>query len=174
MVGGAILAWLGWRQYLKTTLGRLRWDHQIAFTHRGDLVEKGARAGQRSLAPGIPGGVPVVQGLSLSAQVIDNAHISQALVVMRSQIERGDSLLTASAQRLSPLVLQMIMVGEGLPLGEMLEEIGQMYQRDMEYGLKGPVAEDQSRSCWCLMGPWCWYGPGRVPAMWDLEQTAIK
>ena len=84
-------------------------------------------------------GVPVVQGLTLSAQVIDNAHIAQALVVMRSQVEQGDSPAhrQPALRVFPPLVLQMIMVGEESgTLGEMLEEIGQMYQRDMEYGLK--------------------------------------
>ncbi len=179
VVGGAILAWLGWRQYLKTTLGRLRWDRtKLRMPIVGDLVEKGVLAqGMRSLALVFRSGVPVVQGLSLSAQVIDNAHISQALVVMRSQVERGDSLLTASQRSgvFPPLVLQMIMVGEESgTLGEMLEEIGQMYQRDMEYGLKG-LSQKIEPILLVLMGAMVLVlALGVFLPMWDLGKAAIK
>ncbi|HEX5311629.1 type II secretion system F family protein [Aquabacterium sp.] len=179
VVGGAVLAWLGWRQYLKTTLGRLRWDRtKLRMPIVGDLVEKGVLAqGMRSLALVFRSGVPVVQGLSLSAQVIDNAHISQALVVMRSQVERGDSLLTASQRSgvFPPLVLQMIMVGEESgTLGEMLEEIGQMYQRDMEYGLKG-LSQKIEPILLVLMGAMVLVlALGVFLPMWDLGKAAIK
>lgn len=179
MVVGCVVAWLGWKQYLKTTLGRLRWDRtKLRMPIVGDMVEKGVLAqGMRSLALVFRSGVPVVQGLTLSAQVIDNAHIAQALVVMRSQVERGDSLLTASQRSgvFPPLVLQMIMVGEESgTLGEMLEEIGQMYQRDMEYGLKS-LAQKIEPILLVLMGAMVLVlALGVFLPMWDLGKAAIK
>ena len=52
MVVGCVVAWLGWKQYLKTTLGRLRWDRtKLRMPIVGDMVEK-RRAGARHAQPG--------------------------------------------------------------------------------------------------------------------------
>jgi MSHA biogenesis protein MshG len=122
-------------------------------------------------------GVPVVQGLTLSAQVVDNAYLTQALTAMRSQVERGDSLLIASQRSgvFPPLVLQMIMVGEESgTLAEMLEEIGQMYQRDMEYGLK-TLAQKIEPILLVMMGAMVLVlALGVFLPMWDLGKAAIK
>ena len=80
-----------------------------------------------------------MQGLTLSAEVVENAHVAQALEGMRGWVERGDSLLAAGSRTgiFTPVVLQMIMIGEESgTLGEMLDEIGLMYQAEVEYELK--------------------------------------
>lgn len=172
-------AWVGWRQLLKTEQGRLRWDRfKLRMPIVGDLIEKGVLAqSMRSLALIFRSGVPVVQGLTLSAQVVDNAHITQALSAMRSQVERGDSLLVASQRSgvFPPLVLQMIMVGEESgTLAEMLEEIGGMYQRDMEYGLK-TLAQKIEPILLVIMGAMVLVlALGVFLPMWDLGKAAIK
>ncbi|HET8869210.1 MAG TPA: type II secretion system F family protein [Aquabacterium sp.] len=172
-------AWIGWKQFLKTDMGRLKWDRlKLRMPIVGELIEKGVLAqGMRSLALVFRSGVPVVQGLTLSAQVVDNAYIAQALTAMRSQVERGDSLLTASQRSgvFPPLVLQMIMVGEESgTLAEMLEEIGQMYQRDMEYGLK-TLAQKIEPILLVLMGAMVLVlALGVFLPMWDLGKAAIK
>lgn len=179
MLGGAGLAWAGWRQLLKTEQGRLKWDRfKLRMPVVGDLIEKGVLAqAMRSLALIFRSGVPVVQGLTLSAQVVDNAHITQALTAMRSQVERGDSLLVASQRSgvFPPLVLQMIMVGEESgTLAEMLEEIGGMYQRDMEYGLK-TLAQKIEPILLVMMGAMVLVlALGVFLPMWDLGKAAIK
>ncbi|MFN4266015.1 MAG: type II secretion system F family protein [Aquabacterium sp.] len=179
MLVGAIAAWFGWKQFLKTDAGRLKWDRlKLKMPVVGEMVEKGVLAqSMRSLALVFRSGVPVVQGLSLSAQVVDNAYLTQALSTMRSQVERGDSLLTASQRAgvFPPLVLQMIMVGEESgTLGEMLEEIGQMYQRDMEYGLK-TLAQKIEPILLIMMGAMVLVlALGVFLPMWDLGKAAIK
>ncbi len=179
MLGGVGVAWAGWRQLLKTEQGRLRWDRfKLRMPIVGDLIEKGVLAqSMRSLALIFRSGVPVVQGLTLSAQVVDNAHITQALTAMRSQVERGDSLLAASQRSgvFPPLVLQMIMVGEESgTLAEMLEEIGGMYQRDMEYGLK-TLAQKIEPILLVMMGAMVLVlALGVFLPMWDLGKAAIK
>lgn len=179
VLAAVVAAWVGWKQFLKTEMGRLKWDRfKLRLPIVGELIEKGVLAqGMRSLALVFRSGVPVVQGLTLSAQVIDNAYISQALTAMRSQVERGDSLLTASQRSgvFPPLVLQMIMVGEESgTLAEMLEEIGQMYQRDMEYGLK-TLAQKIEPILLVLMGAMVLVlALGVFLPMWDLGKAAIK
>ncbi|MDE2076212.1 MAG: type II secretion system F family protein [Burkholderiales bacterium] len=179
VLAAVVAAWVGWKQFLKTEMGRLKWDRfKLRLPIVGELIEKGVLAqGMRSLALVFRSGVPVVQGLTLSAQVIDNAYISQALTAMRSQVERGDSLLTASQRSgvFPPLVLQMIMVGEESgTLAEMFEEIGQMYQRDMEYGLK-TLAQKIEPILLVLMGAMVLVlALGVFLPMWDLGKAAIK
>lgn len=179
MILGAVAAWVGWKQYLKTDAGRLAWDRQkLRMPIVGEMVEKGVLAqATRSLALVFRSGVPVVQGLTLSAQVVDNAYLTEALTTMRSQVERGDSLLAASQRAgvFPPLVLQMIMVGEESgTLGEMLEEIGQMYQRDMEYGLKS-LAQKIEPILLVMMGAMVLVlALGVFMPMWDLGKAAIK
>ena len=174
-----VASWVGWQQFLKTTSGKLRWDKfKLRLPIVGDLIEKGALAqAMRSLALVFRSGVPVVQGLTMSAQVVDNAHLAQALAAMRSQVERGDSLLTASQRSgvFPPLVLQMIMVGEESgTLAEMLEEIGEMYQRDMEYGLK-TLAQKIEPILLIMMGAMVLIlALGVFLPMWDLGKAAIK
>jgi MSHA biogenesis protein MshG len=176
---GVAAAWVGWKQLLKTDLGRMRWDRfKLRMPIVGEMIEKGVLAQvMRSLALVFRSGVPVVQGLTLSAQVVDNAYLTQALTAMRSQVERGDSLLIASQRSgvFPPLVLQMIMVGEESgTLAEMLEEIGQMYQRDMEYGLK-TLAQKIEPILLVMMGAMVLVlALGVFLPMWDLGKAAIK
>ncbi|MDE2593086.1 MAG: type II secretion system F family protein [Burkholderiales bacterium] len=178
MILAVVAAWVGWRQLLKTEQGRLRWDRfKLHMPIVGDLIEKGVLAqAMRSLALIFRSGVPVVQGLTLSAQVVDNAFITQALSAMRSQVERGDSLLVASQRSgvFPPLVLQMIMVGEESgTLAEMLDEIGGMYQRDMEYGLK-TLAQKIEPILLVIMGAMVLVlALGVFLPMWDLGKAAI-
>lgn len=129
------------RSFVATEGGRLMWDRlKLRMPVAGSLVRKGVLAqATRSLALVFKSGVPVVQGLTLCAAVVENAHISKALAGMRSAVEHGDTLLSASskAEVFTPMVLQMVMVGEESgTIGEMLEEIGGMYQQEVEYELK--------------------------------------
>jgi MSHA biogenesis protein MshG len=69
----------------------------------------------------------------------------------------------------------MIMVGEESgTLAEMLEEIGQMYQRDMEYGLK-TLAQKIEPILLVMMGAMVLVlALGVFLPMWDLGKAAIK
>jgi MSHA biogenesis protein MshG len=130
-----------WRSFTATPRGRLAWDRlKLRLPIAGPVIRKGVLSqATRSLALVFRSGVPIVQGLTLTAQVVENAHVSQALQDMRSGVERGETLLVTSTRTeiFTPVVLQMVMVGEESgTLGEMLDEIGQMYQREVEYELK--------------------------------------
>jgi MSHA biogenesis protein MshG len=58
---------------------------------------------------------------------------------MRDGVERGETILrtAAAANVFTPIVLQMIAVGEETgSLDEMMDEIAQMYEREVDYELK--------------------------------------
>ena len=74
--------------------------------------------------------VPVVQGLTTVAGVVDNAYIGKQIEQMRDGVERGESVLRTSvtAGVFTPVVLQMIAVGDETgELDDLLLEVAQLY-----------------------------------------------
>lgn len=130
------------RGYLRTTQGRYRWDtRKLKLPVVGDIILKSTLARfARSYALASQSGVPLVQALTVVAQTVDNAFIGSRIEQMRDGIERGESIprCAAAAGVFTPVVLQMILVGE--ETGEMdslLFEIADMYERETDYSIKG-------------------------------------
>jgi MSHA biogenesis protein MshG len=137
----AIGAFVLFRRYISTKDGRYQWDTiKLRIPIAGKIVHKGTMARfARSFTLASKSGVPITSALKLVAQTVDNAYISQKVDGMRSGIERGETVLRTanSAGVFNPLVLQMIAVGEESgSLDDLMQEIADMYQRDMEYEIK--------------------------------------
>jgi MSHA biogenesis protein MshG len=165
--------------HVATPGGRLQWDRvKLKLPVAGKVMHKGVLARvSRSLALVLQSGIPVVQGLVLTTEVVDNAYIAQALVNLRTSVERGESVLMASnrAGIFTPLVLQMIMVGEETGrLDEMLGEIGQMYQREVEYELKTMSQQIEPILIMVLGAMVLVLALGVFMPMWDLGRAALK
>ena len=179
LLGVALGAAVAARSFVNTTTGRMAWDKlKLHLPIAGPLVRKGVLSqAARSLALVFKSGVPIVNGLTLSAQVVENAHISNALNSMRTGVEHGETLLSAStrAHIFTPVVLQMVMVGEESgTLGEMLEEIGQMYQQEVEYELKTLSSKIEPLLIVMLGGMVLVLALGVFMPMWELGSHAIK
>lgn len=141
LLGGAVAAMVGFRWWIRTPEGRYHWDKfQMRIPIVGKIVHKAALARfAKGLAMTYQSGVPIVQGLSNAAQVVGNAFISSRVEQMRDGVERGESLTrTASTTGVfTPVVLQMMAVGEETgELDRLLSEIGELYQRDVEYEIR--------------------------------------
>ncbi|UCH48393.1 MAG: type II secretion system F family protein [Betaproteobacteria bacterium] len=142
IIGVALLvAGAGFHFWTRTEPGRLTWDRtKLRFPIAGKIVLKASLARfARSFSLSIRSGVPIVQGLTLVGQTVGNAHIALQIENMRVSVERGESVLRTAANSgvFTPVVLQMIMVGEESgALDDMMDEIADMYQRDVEYELK--------------------------------------
>ena len=83
--------------------------------------------------------MPIVNGLKLVAQTADNDYIAQKIEQMREGVERGESILRTASNTgvFNPIVLQMIAVGEESgALDDLMQEVADMYQRDVEYEIK--------------------------------------
>jgi len=131
-------AFYGFRLYVATPVGRYQWDKiKLRLPVTGSIVEKATLARfARSYALTSRSGVPIVQGLNVVAQVVDNAFIAQKIDSIREGVERGDSILrTAAASGVfTPVVLQMIAVGEETgELDDLMQEIAEMYEREVAY-----------------------------------------
>ncbi len=133
---------MGIRAWLRTTEGRYQWDaRKLKLPIVGEIVLKATLARfARSFALASQSGVPLVQGLTVVAQTVDNAYIGSRIEQMRDGIERGESISRCAAATgvFTPVVLQMIAVGEETgELDSLLFEIADMYERDTDYAIKG-------------------------------------
>jgi len=141
MLVGAIGTYIGFRLYINSHSGKYRWDKiKLRLPLAGSIILKATLARfARSFALAYKSGIPVVQGLSVVALVVDNDHIGSRIEQMRNSIERGESILrTAVATGVfSPIVLQMIAVGEETgELDSLMQEVAEMYEREVEYEVK--------------------------------------
>ena len=146
LFGLTVAAVVGFRLYTATRVGRYNWDKlKLRLPLAGPIVEKVTLARfARSFAISLKSGMSMVQTLAVLAQVVDNAYIAQRIEQMRDGVERGESVLrTARATGVfTPVVLQMVAVGEETgDLDGMMQEVADMYQRDIDYDLKGLSAK---------------------------------
>lgn len=138
---GAILVIFFTYRYLKTKEGRYKWDKlQFKLPIIGSIIEHIIFSRFVNLfAVIIRAGVPLSTGIVLVANAVGNTYAQQTISAMGVAIERGENLTNAAvaAKIFSPLVLQMLAVGEETGEVEaMLEEIGKFYEREVDYELK--------------------------------------
>lgn len=129
------------RSYTATSIGRYNWDSiKLKIPIAGKIVHKATMARfARSFALSSKSGVPITNGLKLVAQTADNDYVGSRIDQMREGVERGESILRTATNSgvFNPIVLQMIAVGEESgSLDDLMEEIADMYQRDVEYEIK--------------------------------------
>jgi MSHA biogenesis protein MshG len=139
-VGLAAAVW-GFRAWVATPKGLYQWDKfKLKIPVAGKIILKATLARfARSFSLSSRSGVPIVQALSVVAQTVDNAYLTARVEQMRDGVERGESILrTATAASVfTPIVLQMIAVGEESgSIDELMDEIAQMYEREVDYELK--------------------------------------
>lgn len=131
----------GFRKYINTVQGRYQWDrYKLQLPIAGKIIFKSTLARfARSLALAFKSGIPILQGLSVVALVVDNAYMRKQIEQMRDGVERGESILrTASTSKIfNPTVLQMIAVGEETgDMDGLMFEVAGMYEREVEYEVK--------------------------------------
>jgi len=134
------------KRYLNTATGRFKWDlYKLKIPFIGDILKRTLLARySQSLAMVLRAGVPMTTGLSLTSHAVDNAYMEKAIITMRQDIEKGDSLLRASRTSglFSQLVLQMVSVGEETGrVDELLQEASDYYEREVDYDLRSLTAK---------------------------------
>jgi len=132
---------VGFNMYIATPKGRYNWDKlKLRIPIVGKILLKGTLARfARSLSLSIKSGVPIVQGLTVVAQTVESAYIASRIDQMRDGVERGESILRTAVTTgvFTPVVLQMISVGEETgELDDLMDEIADMYEREVDYELK--------------------------------------
>jgi MSHA biogenesis protein MshG len=141
LLAGLVGAITGFTSYTRTRQGRYLWDRwKLRIPIAGPIILK-ATLGRfaRAFALVSGAGIPIVQGMSTVAAVVDNAFLSARIEKMRDGIERGESVLRTAvgAGVFTPVVLQMIAVGEETgELDDLLGEVAEMYEREVDHEIK--------------------------------------
>jgi len=130
------------RRWHKTEGGRRIIDGLILKTPIiGMLVRKIAVARFcRTLATLTASGVPILEGLEITARTSGNAIIEDAIMATRKAVEEGKTISgpLAETKVFPPMVVQMINVGEQTgALDQMLSKIAEFYEEEVDTAVAG-------------------------------------
>ena len=136
------LAGWGIKSYYATTNGRKTIDRLLLKTPiLGGILRKVAVARFcRTLSTLLASGVPILDGLDITARTAGNAVIEDAIQTTRSSIERGETISgPLRATNVFPsMVVQMINVGETTgALDAMLSKIADFYEEEVDTAVAG-------------------------------------
>ena len=142
LIGGVLaLSWM-FRRYYASPGGRLRVDGvMLKVPILGKILRKIAVARFcRTLGTLTSSGVPILDGLDITATTAGNAVIESAIKVVRGRIERGETIAAPlKATGVFPnMVSQMIGAGESTgALDEMLNKIAEFYEEEVDIAIAG-------------------------------------
>ena len=94
----------------------------------------------RTLSTLISSGVPILDGLEITAKTSGNAVVEDAIMVTRKSIERGETISVPLKETkvFPPMVTQMIGVGEATgALDTMLAKIADFYEEEVDTAVAG-------------------------------------
>ena len=140
-VGGAAAVY-GFRQYYATQNGRRVVDSTtLKMPVLGNILRKIAVARFcRTLSTLISSGVPILDGLEITAKTAGNAIIEDAIMATRKSIERGETISAPlkDTKVFPSMVTQMIGVGEATgALDTMLAKIADFYEEEVDTAVAG-------------------------------------
>ncbi|GIU41039.1 MSHA biogenesis protein MshG [Shewanella sairae] len=146
MIVGLITGFVGIRYWHSTEKGEKQWDKwKLNIPAVGSIIERSTLSRYcRSFSMMLSAGVPMTQALSLVADAVDNAYMHDSIVGMRRGIESGESMLRVSnnSQLFTPLVLQMVAVGEETgQIDQLLNDAADFYEGEVDYDLKNLTAK---------------------------------
>jgi type IV pilus assembly protein PilC len=94
----------------------------------------------RTLSTLISSGVPILDGLEITAKTAGNAIVEDAIMLTRKSIERGETVAAPLKETavFPPMVTQMIAVGEATgALDAMLGKIADFYEEEVDAAVAG-------------------------------------
>jgi len=141
LIGFFALAW-AFRQYYSTPKGRRVVDRALLNAPVLGLIMRKIAVARfcRTLSTLISSGVPILDGLEITARTAGNAIVEDAVVSTRISIERGDTIAAPlrETQVFPAMVTQMIGVGEATgALDAMLSKIADFYEEEVDTAVAG-------------------------------------
>jgi len=141
IVGGMLTGYL-FRRYYQTDSGRMRVDNALLrMPLIGKILRKVAVARFcRTLSTLMSSGVPILDGLDITAKTSGNAVVEKAINQARTHIERGETIAVPLRETgvFPPMVSQMIGAGESTgALDAMLAKIADFYEDEVDVAVKG-------------------------------------
>jgi type IV pilus assembly protein PilC len=140
IVGGA--ASYFFKQYYGTEKGRRVVDAGLLKAPVLGLIMRKIAVARfcRTLSTLISSGVPILDGLEITAKTSGNAIVEDAIMVTRKSIERGETISAPLKETavFPPMVTQMIGVGEATgALDTMLGKIADFYEEEVDAAVAG-------------------------------------
>jgi type IV pilus assembly protein PilC len=128
---------VGLRQYYKTPVGKLQIDALLLkIPIIGDVLRKVAVARFcRTLGTLISSGVPILEGMDITAKTAGNMVIQNAILKSKDAVEQGRSIAAPLAETkvFPPMVVQMVGVGEATgALDAMLSKVADFYEDEVD------------------------------------------
>ncbi len=139
------LVWFGLRQYYKTPTGHLQIDTFILkIPVIGELLRKVAVARFcRTLGTLTSSGVPILEGMDITARTAGNLVIQNAIMKSREAVEQGRNIAgpLAETKVFPPMVVQMVGVGEATgALDAMLSKVADFYEDEVDNAVAAMTA----------------------------------
>jgi type IV pilus assembly protein PilC len=130
------------QRYYKTYRGRRVIDGMLLKAPvLGDILKKIAVARFcQTLSTLISSGVPILDGLEITAKTAGNAILEDAIMGVRKSVESGRTIAEplAEAKVFPPMVVQMIGVGEQTgAIDAMLNKIAEFYEEEVDNAVNG-------------------------------------
>ncbi len=139
LLAGAAGVWIVFRNYVKTEAGRLQWD-SFKLKLMGDVIRKVETARfARTLGTLLRSGVPLLQALNNSKDIINNQVIASAIDQVSKGAKEGKGIAAplAGTNVFPALALSMIKVGEETgQLDTMLLKVAVTYERSLRVAIK--------------------------------------
>lgn len=137
LVAFLVVIWFGLRQYYRTNAGRLQIDTiLLKIPVLGDLLLKVAVARFcRTLGTLTSSGVPILEGMEITARTSGNQLIQNAILKAKTAVEQGRNIATPLAETkvFPPMVVQMVGVGEATgALDAMLAKVADFYEDEVD------------------------------------------
>jgi type IV pilus assembly protein PilC len=144
-IGGTVGLFYGVKQLRKNPRGKYYFDKMLLnLPVVGGLLRKIA-VGRftRTLGTLITSGVPILEGLSITARTSGNAVLEEALMKVRKAIEEGRTIVDPLRECgvFPNMVTQMIGVGEATgAMDSMLQKIADFYEEEVDAATKDMLA----------------------------------
>src|SRR5437763_7780933 len=132
----------GVKQYYGTPAGRHVIDSGVLKAPILGLIMRKIAVARfcRTLSTLISSGVPILDGLEITAKTAGNAIVEDAIMLTRKSIERGETVAAPLKETnvFPPMVTQMIAVGEATgALDAMLGKIADFYEEEVDAAVAG-------------------------------------
>ncbi|MCE1228203.1 MAG: type II secretion system F family protein [Firmicutes bacterium] len=132
-----VLIFFGLRYYYRTINGRLQMDSFfLKIPVIGDILRKTAVARFcRTLGTLTSSGVPILEGMDITARTSGNMVIQNAILKSKDAVEQGRNIATPLAETkvFPPMVVQMVGVGEATgALDAMLSKVADFYEDEVD------------------------------------------
>lgn len=127
----------GWYM-LNTASGRKYWDEiEINLPIFGPIFRKIYLSRfSENLGTLIKGGIPIIQSLSITADVVGNLVYKNVILMAREEVRRGNmihSVFLMEKKYIPPMVAQMIRIGEQTgKIDVLLPKVASFYQKDVD------------------------------------------